>query len=30
MFSRKAMAEIKSNEEDKGEDNDIVESDDKE
>lgn len=30
MFSQKAMAEIKSNEEDKGEDNDIVESDDKE
>ena len=30
MFSRKAMAEIKSNAEDKGEDNDIVESDDKE
>ena len=30
MFSRKAMVEIKSNEEDKGEDNDIVESDDKE
>ena len=30
MFSLKAMAEIKSNEEDKGEDNDIVESDDKE
>ena len=30
LFSRKAMAEIKSNEEDKGEDNDIVESDDKE
>ena len=30
MFSRKAMTEIKSNEEDKGEDNDIVESDDKE
>lgn len=30
MFSRKTMAEIKSNEEDKGEDNDIVESDDKE
>ena len=30
MFSRKVMAEIKSNEEDKGEDNDIVESDDKE
>ena len=30
MFYRKAMAEIKSNEEDKGEDNDIVESDDKE
>lgn len=30
MFSRKAMDEIKSNEEDKGEDNDIVESDDKE
>ena len=30
MFSRKAMAEIMSNEEDKGEYNDIVESDDKE
>ena len=30
MFSRKAMAEIKSNAEEKGEDNDIVESDDKE
>ena len=30
MFSRKAMAEIKSNAEGKGEDNDIVESDDKE
>lgn len=30
MFSRKAMAEIKSNAEDKGEDNDIVESDNKE
>lgn len=30
MFSRKAMAEIKSNKEDKGEDNDIVESDNKE
>ena len=30
MFSRKAMAEIKSNAEDMGEDNDIVESDDKE
>ena len=30
MFSRKAMAEIKSNAKDKGEDNDIVESDDKE
>lgn len=30
MFSRKAMAEIKSNAGDKGEDNDIVESDDKE
>ena len=30
MFSRKAVAEIKSNEEDNGEDNDIVESDDKE
>lgn len=30
MFSRKAMAVIKSNDEDKGEDNDIVESDDKE
>ena len=30
MFYRKAMAEIKSNEEDKGEDDDIVESGDKE
>ena len=30
MFSRKAMAEIKLNAEAKGEDNDIVESDDKE